>query len=191
VKRFIILLLSCVPLFATETFVSLKSGETNGVSYGLSYLVSDSWSATHSPPSEDYTDLFLTLRNDGEKSMSFGDITARDFSLRDATGNEMKIYLRTLPQDVKDIAYGEVTVIHLMVQYSGKTPQPWMLQFTNPDKVHQPLGLTITGIELRKRYSVITTLFLLPAAPLWPRLICGLPINCSMPGRGFLRIRLP
>ena len=97
-KIAIILLLSCASLFAGETFVSLKSGETNGVSYGLSTIVSDSWSATHMPPSDDFADLFLTLRNDGAKSMSFGDITVEDFSVRDADGQEMTIYLRTSPQ---------------------------------------------------------------------------------------------
>jgi hypothetical protein len=66
-KLFITLFLACVPVFAGETFVSLKSGETNGISYGLSYLISDSWSATHSPPSEDFSDLFLILPNDGAK----------------------------------------------------------------------------------------------------------------------------
>lgn len=93
-KIVIILLLSCASIFAGETFVTLKSGETNGVSYGLSYLVSDSWSATHSPPSEDFSDLFLTLRNDGAKSMSFGDISVEDFGLRDAAGNKMTFYLK-------------------------------------------------------------------------------------------------
>jgi hypothetical protein len=151
-KAFVILLLSCVSLFAGETFVPLKSGETNGVSYGLSYLVSDSWSATDSPPSEDFSDLFLTLRNDGAKLMSFGDITVEDFSLRDATGNKMTFYLRTSPQDVKGIGNGEVTVIHLMVQWSSKAPQPWTFHFkSRPGEGYQPLDLTITGIKLRKR----------------------------------------
>jgi hypothetical protein len=153
-KTFIILWLSCASLFAGETFVSIKSGETNGVSYGLSYLISDSWSATHLSPSDDFSDLFLILRNDGAKSMSFGNITGSDFSVRDADGHEMRIYLRTSPQDVKGIANGETTVIHLMVAlpHAVKAPQPWTLQFkkkTSDD--YQPLNLTITGIKLRKR----------------------------------------
>ena len=152
-KTFIILLLSCASLFAGETFVSIRSGETNGVSYGLSYLISDSWSATHLPPSDDFSDLFLILRNDSAKSMSFGDITVGDFSVRDADGQEMTIYLRTSPQDVKGIANGETTVIHLMVAlpHARKSPQPWTLHFkTKPSEDYQPLDLTITGIKLRR-----------------------------------------
>ncbi len=151
-KIVIILLLSCAPLFAGETFVSLKSGETNGVSYGLSTIVSDSWSATHMPPSDDFADLFLALRNDGAKSMSFGDITVGDFSVRDADGHEMRIYLRTSPQDVKGIANGETTVIHLMVAlpHALKAPQPWTFHFKKkPSDDYQPLDLTITDIKMR------------------------------------------
>jgi hypothetical protein len=150
-KTVIILLLSCASLFAGETFVSLKSGETNGVSYGLSTIVSDSWSATHMPPSDDFADLFLTLRNDGAKSMSFGDITVEDFSVRDADGQAMTIYLRTSPQDVKGIHNGVATVIHLMVAlpHARKSPQPWTFHFkTKPGDFIQTLDLTIAGIKL-------------------------------------------
>ena len=152
-KTVVILLLSCASLFAGEKFVSLKSGETNGVSYGLATIVSDSWSATHMPPSNDFVDLFLTLRNDGAKSMSFGDITVEDFSVRDADGHDMTIYLRTSPQDVKGIHNGEVTVIHLMVAlpHARKSPQPWTCHFkTKPGEFNQPLDLTITRIKLRR-----------------------------------------
>ena len=148
-KTFIILWLSCASLFAGETFISLKSGETNHVSYGLSYIIS----ATPMSPSDDFTDLFLTLRNDGAKSMSFGDITVEDFSLRDADRHEMRIYLRTSPQDVQDIAYGEATVIHLMVAlpHALTAPQPWTLRFkTKPGEHTYPLDLMISGIKLRK-----------------------------------------
>jgi hypothetical protein len=148
-KTFIILWLSCVSLFAGETFISLKSGETNHVSYGLSYIIS----ATPMSPSDDFSDLFLTLRNDGAKSMSFGDITVEDFNLRDADGHEMRIYLRTSPQDVNGISYGEAAVIHLMVAlpHAPKAPQPWTLHFKTKSGEHiYPLDLTITGIKLRK-----------------------------------------
>jgi hypothetical protein len=153
-KTFIILLLSCASLFAGEKFVTIKSGETNAVSYGLSCLVSDSRSATNLPPSGDFSDLFLTLRNDGAKSMWFGDISVEDFSLRDAEGHEMTIYLRTSPQDVKGIHWGEVTVIHLMVMlpHAVKWSQPWTLHFkTKPGEHIHPLDLTIAGIKLPKR----------------------------------------
>jgi hypothetical protein len=152
-KTFIILLLSCSSLFAGETFVSLASGETNRVSYGLSYLVSDSWSGTHMSPSDDHSDLFLTLRNDGAKSMSFGEITAEDFSVRDAGGEEMTVYLRTSPQDVKGVQYGETCVIHLIVMmpHARELPQPWTFHFkTKPGEFTHQLDLTITGIKLRK-----------------------------------------
>jgi hypothetical protein len=85
--------------------------------------------------------------------MSFGDITVGDFSVRDADGREMRIYLRTSPEDVKGIANGETTVIHLMVAlpHAVKAPQPWTLQFKKkPSDDYQPLDLTITGIKLRK-----------------------------------------
>jgi hypothetical protein len=135
-----------------ETLIPLKSGETNAVSYGLSCIVSDSRSAATMRPWEKMEDLVLTLRNDGAKSMSFGNITVEDFSLRDANGQEMRIYLRTSPQDVKGIGYGEATLIHLLVQYAGKAPQPWTLHFkTKPDEFNQPLDLTITGIKPHKR----------------------------------------
>jgi hypothetical protein len=148
-KAFIVLLLSCASLFAGETFISLKSGETNHVSYGLSYIIS----GTPMSPSDDFTDLFLTLRNDGAKSMSFGDITVSDFSVRDADGNEMRIYLRTSPQDLKGLAYGEASVIHLMVAlpHGGRWPQPWTFHFkTKSGDFIQPFDLTITGIKLRR-----------------------------------------
>jgi hypothetical protein len=150
-RIFIIFLLSCGSLFAGETTITLKSGETNGVSYGLAFIVSDSTSAATTPPSEKMEDLVLTLRNDGSKALSFGDITVEDFSLRDAKGQEMTIYLRTSPQDGEGIAYGEATLIHLLVQYAGKTPQPWTLHFkTKPGEHNYRLELTITGIKLRK-----------------------------------------
>ena len=85
--------------------------------------------------------------------MSFGDITVGDFSVRDADGREMRIYLRTSPQDVKGIANGETTVIHLMVAlpHAVKAPQPWTFHFkTKPGEFNDPLDLTIDGIKLRK-----------------------------------------
>jgi hypothetical protein len=151
-KTFIVLFLSCVSLFAGETFVTLKSGETNHVSYGLACLVSDSWSASNTAPSEDSLDLILTLRNEGAKWMSFGKITTEDFSLRDAKGQDIQFYLRTSP-DVQGIHYGEAAVIHLIVytpglQYPAKAPQPWTLYFkTKPGEHDYPLDWTITGIK--------------------------------------------
>jgi hypothetical protein len=104
-------------------------------------------------PWDKMEDLVLTLRNDGAKSMSFGNITVEDFSLRDAKGQEMRIYLRTSPQDVYGINYGEATLIHLLVQDAVKAPQPWTLHFkTKPGEFNHPLlDLTITGIKPRTR----------------------------------------
>jgi hypothetical protein len=136
---------------AGETFIPLKSGETNCVSFGLSCIVSDSSSAASMEPWEKKEDLVLTLRNDGAKSMSFGNITREDFSLRDAKEQELRIYMRTSPQDV-EVSYGEATLIHLSVKDAGKAPQPWTLHFkTKPDEHTTPLNLTITGIRLRIR----------------------------------------
>jgi hypothetical protein len=132
---------------AGETLIPLKSGETNCVSYSLSCMRG----AATMPPSEKMEDLVLTLRNDGAKSMSFGNITIEDFSLRTADGQKMTFYLRTSPQDMEYIAYGEAILIHLLVQYPEKAPQPWTLHFkTKPGEHNYPLDLTITGIKLRK-----------------------------------------
>jgi hypothetical protein len=146
-KTVIVLLLSCVPLFAGETIIPLKSGETtNFVSYGLFCLVSDSSDASDAPPGEN---LVLALRNEGAKWISLDNVTVEDFSLRDAEGHEMKIYLRTPP---KGMGSGEPTIIHLEGRNAGKATQPWTLHFkSKPGEHNDPLELTITGIKPHKR----------------------------------------
>jgi len=131
---------------AGETFIPLKSGETNDVSYGLFCLVSNSGGASEAPPGEN---LVLTLRNVGAKWVSLGNVTVEDFSLQDGDGHEMKIYLRTPPQGMGN---GEPAIILLEVQNTGKATQPWTLHFkTKPSEINYPLDLTITGIKPRKR----------------------------------------
>jgi hypothetical protein len=143
-KTLIVLLLSCASLFAGETLIPLKSGETNFVSYGLSCLVSDSRSASNGPAG---ANLVLTLRNDGAKWMDTDSITVEDFSLRDANGQEMKIYLFTPSQSM---AYGEATVIMLRVANAADAPQPWTLHLKSKAEAHHKIDLSISDIEPRR-----------------------------------------
>ena len=145
-KIFFVLLLSCSSLFAGERFVSLGSGETNYVSYGVSCLISDSRSVSNlaAPPG---SELFLTLRNDGAKFMSFRNITTTNFSLRDANGRVMDIYVRSSAEDVRSIPYGVPTVIQLGVN-TRAAPEPWTLRFhSQRGPYDHPFDLTITGIK--------------------------------------------
>jgi hypothetical protein len=142
-KPLIVLLLSCTSLFAGENLVPLKSGETNIISYGLFCLVSDSRSASNAPAGED---LVLVLRNNGAKWIGMSDITREDFKLRDAKGNQVKIYLRTSP---KNIPYGGADTIQLIVNRADAAPEPWTLHFSNRDPF-VPIDLTITDIKPRK-----------------------------------------
>ena len=109
-KTCIILLLS--PLFAGETFVFLEIGRDERRFLRPFSLPCQRFveRLPHVTLGRLHQTLFLMLRNDGAKFMSFGDIAAEDFSLRDAEGQEISIYLRTSPQDVKGIQYGETTV---------------------------------------------------------------------------------
>src|SRR6516162_1372427 len=93
-KAFIGLLLSCAPALGAETLVHLKSGETNMISYNLSCIVSDSRSGTNASPG---ADLILTLRNTGAKWIGTEDVSPEDFTLRDAKGQELRIYLGASP----------------------------------------------------------------------------------------------
>jgi hypothetical protein len=143
IKVFILLLLSCVPVFAGEKLITLKTGETSPISYGLSCLVSDSSVASNFPPDGD---LVLTFRNIGAKWISFDGMTTNNFSLRDAKGQDMKIYLVTPPQG---LAWSEATFAHIRVYRAGDAPQPWTLNFKSPD-TFVPFELTITNITLPK-----------------------------------------
>ena len=120
--------------------MTLKSGETGGItiSYGLSCIVSDSH--TDEPAG---SSLVLTLRNVASKWIGLRGVTVKNFSLRDANGKEMKIYLRTAPQDMPN---DEATVALLLVDKPEAAPQPWTLHFETREPL-TPIALTITGIK--------------------------------------------
>jgi hypothetical protein len=145
-RTIIAFLLICTSAFAGETVVPLKSGETYIVSYGLACVVSDWKHATNDPLG---SSLVLTLRNIGAKSIDMDSVTAEDFSLRNARGEEMRIHLWTLR--TRSIGYGEDGIIHLSVDHAGVEPQPWTLHFKSKPKAFVPMELTITGIEPRNK----------------------------------------
>ncbi len=124
----------------------LKSGETNMISYGLSCVMSDWRHGTNAPPG---SSLVLTLRNTGAKSIDMESVTVEDFSLRDANGHGVKIYLWTLTP--RSMGYGDDTIIHLAVDHAGDAPQPWTLHFKSKPKAVVPIELMITDIEPRRR----------------------------------------
>jgi len=139
-RTFIVLLLSCASVLGAEKFIPLKSGETNSVSYGLFCLVSDS--APELPPG---ANLVLALRNIRIKVIDMDSVTVEDFSLRDAKGQEMKIYLVQPPETMGPEM---PTVIPLVVPDAGGAPQPWTLHFKSKPESHNDVDLTITGINL-------------------------------------------
>jgi len=94
------------------------------------------------------TDLLLTIRNTGAKWIGTQDVSVEDFSLRDAKGQELKIWRGDASSS--GIAYGDVCVIHLLVA-EPKAQQPWTLRFKSKPKSMVYVDLTITGIEPRKR----------------------------------------
>ena len=140
-KAFILLLLSCAYLLGGETLVHLKSGETNIVSYGLYCVVSDS--RTNTLPG---TDLMLIIRNIGAKAIGT-DVSVKDVSLRDAKGQEAKIWRAT--SSLSGIGFGQVAVIHVYVA-KPESPQPWTLRFKSKESMAS-VDLTITDIEPRKK----------------------------------------
>ena len=144
-KTLIALLLSCGSLVGGETLVHLKSGETNMISYGLFCAVSDSRSGTNASPG---ANLILTIRNTGAKWIGTQEVSAEDFGLRDAKGQEMKIHRAT--SSSSGMAYGDISVIHLLVA-DPRAPQPWSLRFKSKPKSMVSVDLTITDIEPRKR----------------------------------------
>ena len=144
-RTFIVLLLSCASVLGGETLVPLKSGETNMISYGLSCVVSDWHGGSNAPAG---SSLILALRNVGAKWIDLDSVTVEDFSLRDAKGQEMKIYLWTPAP--RSMGYGDDTVIHLVVDHAGDAPQPWVLHFRS-ERAAIPIELTITGIKPRKK----------------------------------------
>lgn len=156
-KVLILLFLSSASLFAGETVLPLKSGETNMVSYGLSCLVSDSGAASNAPAG---SNLILVLRNTGAKWIDFAAITADDFSLQNAKGQDMKFYLWTIPRGA---GYGDATVVHLVVDHAGDTPRPWSLRLKSKPHAHVPFEIVITGIEPLEaqaaKHSAILTLY--------------------------------
>lgn len=143
-KTLIILMLSCTSAFAGEKLVPISSGETNWISYGLFCLIGDSRSASNEAAGKC---LVLALRNDGAKWVDFTGVTVKDFVLRNAKGHQMEVYLRTPPQGM---AYGEATVVQLVVADTGDAQEPWTLHFTSKRTAAVPIDLTITDIKPRK-----------------------------------------
>ena len=143
-KALIVLLLSCASLFAGETLIPLASGQTNMVSYGLSCVVSDWSDATNAPAG---SSLVLTLRNTGAKWLDMESVTTDDFSLRDAKGQEMKVYLWTPAP--RGMGFGGDTIIHLAVDHAEIASQPWTLNFRSK-KALIPIELTIPNINPHK-----------------------------------------
>ena len=101
-----------------ETLVLLKSGETNLFSYGLYCLLSGARSGAAKPPGQD---LILVLRNSGAKNISL-QFTEANFTIKDATGNQMKL---ALPNSPDGIGFGSVAVIDLKVLQGATAPEPW------------------------------------------------------------------
>jgi len=136
-----------------ERLILLKSGESNKsglVSYGLYCVVSGSRAASNAPPGGD---LVLVMRNNGAKWIDLDHVTVEDFSLLDAQGKQMKLYLWSSP---RGMAYGDSDVFHLIVHHSTDSPQPWILRFKSKPKAFVPVDLSITGIEPRKSGSTAT-----------------------------------
>jgi len=156
-RTFIILILSCASVLGAdmstatnrlgETLIPLKAGEdTRGiVSYGLFAEVSASGAASNSLVGGD---LFLFLRNAGAKSINMEDVSVQDFSLLDSHGRVIKLNLWTSPRTIK---YGDVTVIHIVVNDPADAIQPWILHFKTKPEALVPIDLTISGVEPRKK----------------------------------------
>jgi hypothetical protein len=139
--KVLILFLSCLSLIAGERLVNLKSGETNLISYSLSTILSDARRGTNDLPG---ANLILTLRNTGAKWIGMEGISLEDFSLRDANGQELKIYLGAFPSS--GMSYGSTSVIHLKVA-NARAPQPWILRFKSKPKGLVSVDLTISEIK--------------------------------------------
>jgi hypothetical protein len=124
-----------------EKLVPLKDGESEVVSYGLFCGTSASRGASNKPPG---SDLFLILRNNGAKWLDVDRVTVEDFNLRDSQGKNIKLYLRSHPQDM---GYGDATVVHLEVDHAQDAVRPWTLHFKSKPETLVHFELTITGIE--------------------------------------------
>ena len=90
--------------------------------------------------------MVLVLRNNGAKWINMNEVTVKNFSLHDANGQELKIYLQTAP---RGMAYGEPNIIHLLVNKAAEAPQPWTLHFESKD-AFAPVNLTIADIKSPK-----------------------------------------
>lgn len=130
-----------------EGLVLLKTGETSLVSYGLYCMTSLSRSTSNAPAG---SNLVLILRNTGAKSINMEHVTVEDFSLQDAQGKNIKLYLWCYP---RTMSYGDATVIHLVVDHAADAAKPWTLSFESKLHAHVPIELAITGIEPRKSLS--------------------------------------
>ena len=128
-----------------ETLVPLKSGEARLVSYGLYCVTSNSRAGSNAPSGGD---LVLILRNTGGKFINLERVSAGDFTLRDAQGRDIKLYLRSRPTGMHHDA---AEVIHLWEDHPAGAVEPWSLRFeTFKAGLPDPVSLTITGIEPSK-----------------------------------------
>jgi hypothetical protein len=75
-------------------------------------------------------------------------VTVNDFSLRDAQGKSLKLYLWNSP---RTMGYGDETVVHLAVDQAAEAAQPWTLRFKTKPEAHVPFEITISGIKPQKK----------------------------------------
>jgi hypothetical protein len=75
-------------------------------------------------------------------------VTVDDFSLQDAQGKSLKLYLWNSP---RTMGYGDETVVHLMVDHAAGAPQPWTLRFKTKPQAHVPFDITVSGIRPRSK----------------------------------------
>src|SRR5947209_5180326 len=152
-KALLVLILSCASLFGAdvggstkqpgESLIPINAGEDKRgiVSYGLFFAQSASRSASNAPAG---SSLLLVLRNTGAKSINMEGVTVDDFSLEDAHGRNLKLYLWSQP---RSMGYGDPTVVHLEVADAAKAPQPWVLRFRTKPGDHVPFEINIPDIE--------------------------------------------
>jgi hypothetical protein len=82
------------------------------------------------------------------------DVSVEDFSLRDAKGQEVKIWRGDASSS--GMAYRDVCIIHLLVA-EPRAAQPWTLRFKSKPKTMVSVDVTIAGIEPQKRVVMNST----------------------------------
>lgn len=134
-----------------ETLVPLQGGQTPVISYGLYSMIRSSSVGSNASAC---SDLILILRNIGAKSIDMSKVTVENFTLQDSTHQAIKLYLWSPP---RTIGYGDPTVVHLVADHPGESPQPWTLRFKSKPDAHVPFDLSITWIESRNATSDVHT----------------------------------